>query len=150
MQSVLHDGVSLWNYFRHYEEIQEVLLATMRPQKCHRKYDSVRVPREPMQRRRDQTLGETSIRFVATKDCCAKRCCQLFPCDKIKFLRQEMWLGDFRMRFAKKLEVHRNMHFNAEGCKVVTLENIEVCCTSWYIIHGVSKADFYRFRNYLL
>jgi hypothetical protein len=54
------------------------------------------------------------------------------------------------MRSAKKLEVHRNMHFDAGGCKVVTLENIEVCYRAWYIIHAVSKTDFYRFRNYSL
>ena len=117
----------------------------MRPRKGHCKYDFVHVPREPTQRRQDQTLGETSIRSVATNDCCTKRYCQLFLRDKIKSLRQEMWLGDFRMRFAKKLEVHRKMHFNAKDRKVVTLENIEVCCTAWYIIHTVSKTDFYRF-----
>jgi hypothetical protein len=54
------------------------------------------------------------------------------------------------MRSAKKLEVHRNMHFDAGGCKVMTLENIEACCRTWYIIHAVSKANFYRFRNYSL
>jgi hypothetical protein len=31
---------------------------------------------------------------------------------------------------------------------VVTLENVEVCCVAWYTIHGVSKADFYRFRKH--
>jgi len=150
LRSVHHDGVSLWDQSRRFEQLQQSLFATMRPRQGRRKYDSVRVPREPTQRRRDHTLGDTSIRSVATKDCCAKKCCQLFPRDKIKSLRQEMWLADFRMRSAKKLEVHRNMHLDAGGCKVVTLENIEVCCRAWYIIHAVSKADFYRFRNYSL
>ena len=125
------------------------MLATLRPRKGRRKYDSVRVPCEPNQRRQDQTLGETSIRSIATKDCCAKKCCQLFSRDKIKSLRHEMWLADFCMRSAKILEVHRNMHFDVEGRKVVTLENIDVCCTAWYIIHVVSKVDLHRFRNYL-
>ena len=61
-----------------------------------------------------------------------------------------MWLADFCMRSAKKLEVYRNIHFDAEGRKVVILKNIEFCCTAWYIIHAVSKTNFYRFRNYLL
>ena len=69
---------------------------------------------------------------------------------KIRSLRQEMWLADFRMRSAKKLEVHRNLHVDTHGNKVVTLENVEVCCTAWYSIHVVSKADFYRFRKYYL
>ena len=145
LRSVLHDGVNLWNHSRRFEEMQQVLFATMRPRKSRHKYDSICMPREPTQRRRNQTLEDTSIKSVATKDCCAKRCCQLSPHDKIKYLRQKMWLGDFRMRSAKKLEVHRNMHFDAGGRKVVTLENVEVCCRAWYIIHAVSKADLNRF-----
>ena len=54
-----------------------------------------------------------------------------------------MWLADFRMRSAKKLEVHRNLHIDSNGHKVVTLENMEVCCIAWYTIHAVSNADFY-------
>ena len=150
LRIVLHDGINLWNHLCRYEEIQKALLATMRPRIGYYKYDSIRVPREPTQCHRDQILEETSIRSVATKDCCAKRYCQLLPRDKVKSLRQEMWLRNFCMRSAKKLEVHGNMHFNAKGRKVVTLENIEVCCTAWYIIHAVSKAEFYGFQNYLL
>ena len=148
LRQVLHDGVSLWNHARRHTRIQAALLATMRPRKGLRRYDSARVPRGEKQRRRCHILGDECIRGVATKDCCAKKCCQFFPRDKIKSLRQEMWLADFRMRSAKKLEVHRNLHVDAHGHKVVTLENVEVCCTAWYIIHAVSKADFYRFRKY--
>ena len=54
------------------------------------------------------------------------------------------------MRSAKKLEVHRNLHIDSNGHKVVTLENMEVCCIAWYTIHAVSNADFYRFRKYLV
>ena len=128
--------------------IQQDVLATLRPRKGRRKYDSVHVPREPTQYRQDETVGETSITSVATKDCCGEKYCQLFPRDKIKPLRQKIWLADFRMRSAKKLEVHHNMHFDELRRKVMTLENIEVCCKAWYIIHVVSKVDFYRFRNY--
>ena len=46
------------------------------------------------------------------------------------------------MRSAKKLEVHRNMHFDAKGRKIVTLENIEAFCTAWYVVYAVSKANF--------
>ena len=94
------------------------------------------------------TLGETSIRSVATKDCCKKKCCQLLPRDKRKSLREKMWLAVFRMRSTKNLEVHRNMHFDVKGHKVVTLENIEVCCKALYIILVVLKTNFYRFWNY--
>ena len=81
LRRVLHDDVSLWNHFHRYEAIQKVLLSTMHLRKRCRKYDSVPVPCESTQRHRDQTLGETSIRSIATKDCCGKKCCQLFSRD---------------------------------------------------------------------
>ena len=28
------------------------------------------------------------------------------------------------------------------------MENVEVCCKAWYIIHGLSKAAFNRFQIY--
>ena len=94
------------------------------------------------------TLGDKSIRLVSAKDCCARKCCQFFSREKIRSLRQEIWLMDFFMRSAKKLKVHRYLHIDTHGYKVVTLEDVEVCCTTWYTIHAVSKADFYRFRKY--
>ena len=48
----------------------------------------------------------------------------------------------------KKLEVHCNIHMDGQGRKMVTLENVEVCCKAWYIIRVVSKAGFYRFQYY--
>ena len=145
---VLHDGVSLFDHERRHKQTQLALLAKIRPRKGLRRYDSKRVPLGDKERRRDRILGDESIRLVSAKDCCVKKCCQFFPRDKIRSLRQEMWLADFRMRSAKKLEVHRNVHIDTHGHKVVTLENVEVCCTAWYTIHAVSKADFYRFRSY--
>ena len=52
------------------------------------------------------------------------------------------------MRSAKKLEVHKNLHIDIYGHKAVILEDVEVCCTTWYIIHVVSKTSFYKFQNY--
>jgi hypothetical protein len=148
LRRVLHDEVSLWDHGRRHEQTQATLLANTRPRKGLRKYDSSRAPRGDKESRRARILGDESIRLVSAKDCCARRCCQFFQREKIRSMRQEMWLADFRMRSAKKLEVHRNLHIDNHGHKVVTLENVEVCCTAWYTIHAVSKADFYRFRKY--
>jgi hypothetical protein len=130
LRRVLHEGVSLWDYGRRHEQVQSTLVSNTRPRKGLRRYDSSRAPPEDKEHRRDRILGDESIRLVSAKDCCAKRCCQFFPREKIKSLRQEMWLADFRMRSAKKLEIHRNLHLDAHGHKVVTLENVEVCCTA--------------------
>ena len=40
--------------------------------------------------------------------------------------------------------MHRAIHVNRAGWKVITLESIDVCCMAWYIIHSVSKAKFNR------
>jgi hypothetical protein len=148
LHRVFHEGVSLWDHGRWHEQVQSTLVSNTRPRKGLRRYDSSRAPPEDKEHRRDRILADESIRLVSAKDCCTKRCCQFFPREKIKSLRQEMWLADFRMRSAKKLKVHRNLHLDAHGHKVVTLENVEVCCTAWYTIHAVSKADFYMFRKY--
>ena len=81
-RSVLHDGVSLWNHSCRFEKMQEALFATMRPRKGQRKYDSVRVPREPTQRRRNQTLGDTFIRSVVTKVVVQRGVANYFPMTK--------------------------------------------------------------------
>ena len=148
LSRVFHEGVSLLDHERRHKQTQLALLAKIRPRKGLRKYDSNHLPRGDKERRRDRILGDESIRLVSAKDCCERKCCQFFPREKIKSLRQEMWLADFRMRSAKKLEVHRNVHIDTHGHKVVTLENVEVCCTAWYTIHAVSKSDFYRFQKY--
>ena len=128
LHRVLHEEVSLWDHGRQYRQTQSALLATTRPRKGLRIYDSRRVSCRDKERRRDSILGNNSIRLVSTKDCCAKKCCQFFPREKISSLHQEMWLVDFCMRSTKKLEVHRNLHIDTYGHKVVTLENVEVCC----------------------
>ena len=149
LRNVTIDGVSLLDHERQHMQNQKEILAHTRPRKGLRKYDtlarSTPTANEP---KRQRFLEEESIREVATKDCCVHRCCQLFPRDKLKAIREEMWLGDFRLRSTKKLDVHRAIHVNGAGRKVITLESIDVCCTAWYTIHGVSKAEFYRQAGY--
>ena len=149
LRNVTVDGVSLRDHERRHLLNQKELLANVRPRKGMRKYDTLaRATPSTNEPKRQRLLGEESIREVATKDCCGRRCCQLFPRDKMKAIREEMWLGDFRLRSTKKLDVHRTIHVNAEGRKVITLEGTDVCCTAWYNIHGVSKAEFYRQAAY--
>ena len=37
---------------------------------------------------------------------------------------------------------------NGMDRKVITIENIDMCCKAWYTIHGVSKTHFYRKAAY--
>jgi hypothetical protein len=47
-----------------------------------------------------------------------------------------------------KLDVHQQIHMNVEGCRVVTLEEEEVCLAAWRHIMGVSETTFYRYVGY--
>ena len=47
-----------------------------------------------------------------------------------------------------KTEVHRAMHKDARGQKMVTVEDISVCMRAWMHISGVPQATFYRYQAY--
>ena len=149
LSNVTLNGVSLRVHEQRHMQIERELQSHKRPRKGQRKYDTLaRAAPSATDCKRQRLLGEDSIREVATKDCCVHHCCQLFPREKLKALREEMWLGDFRLRSTKKLDVHRAIHVNDAGRKVITIESMDVCCKAWYTIHGVSKADFYRQATY--
>ena len=116
LRNVTIDGVSLLDHERRHMQNQKELQANTRPRKGPRKYEilarSTPSVNEP---KRQRFLGEESIREIATKNCCMHRCCQLFPRKKLKAIREEMWLGDFRLRSIKKLDVHRAIHVVLHG-----------------------------------
>lgn len=43
-----------------------------------------------------------------------------------------------------KLDVHRQVHRNSEGKRVVTVEGIDVCMAAWRHISGVPESTFHR------
>ena len=47
-----------------------------------------------------------------------------------------------------KTEVHRVVHRDARGRKMVTVEGISVCMRAWMHISGVPQATFYRYQAY--
>lgn len=110
-------------------------------------YDSQHVLQDNMHHHCDHIMGDGPIRDVATKDSCAKKCCQFFHHDKIKSLWHEMWFKVFRMQLTKKLKVHHNIHIDAHGYKVMTLRMWKHVVL-WYIIYAISKDNFYIFQKY--
>ena len=47
-----------------------------------------------------------------------------------------------------KTEVHRAVHRDARGRRMVTVEGISVCMRAWMHISGVPQATFYRYQGY--
>jgi hypothetical protein len=96
--------------------------------------------------RLERKVSGKSILSVVSARCCSMRSTQHFLQEAVKALRTEMWSADHVLRKHMKLQVHRNA-YEVERRRVVSLENFEVCLNAWYIIHSVSKADFYRFKQ---
>jgi hypothetical protein len=125
LKNVTIDGVSLREHEQRHMELEKEPQSNMRPRKGQRKYETLARPTpSATDCKLQKLLGEESIREVATKDCCVHRCCHLFPRGKVKAICKEMWLGDFRLRSTKKLDVHRAIHVNGMGRKVITIESI--------------------------
>ena len=94
-------------------------------------------------------LQQQNINFVSTKDCCSQHCAQIFPRDKIKSLRERMYIGtSFQFRCHMKLDVHQQSRTLGNGRKVVTLEGLDVCHIASRHIMGVSESTFYRYARY--
>ena len=141
------DGVSLHER-RHLQNKKE-LQTNIRPRKGLQKFETLACSiLSTNECKRQRLLKEVSIREIARIGCCMYSYCQLIPRDKMKAIREEMWLEDFHLRSTKRLDVHRAIHVNGAGCKVITLESIDVCCTAWYTIHSVSKVKFYKQTGY--
>ena len=47
-----------------------------------------------------------------------------------------------------KTEVHRAVHRDVRGQRMVTVEGISVCMRAWMHISGVQQATFYRYQAY--
>nr|PNR63282.1 hypothetical protein PHYPA_001707 [Physcomitrium patens] len=70
--------------------------------------------------------------------------------EKIKSFRERMYNGStFQFKAHMKLDVHRAVHRDASGRKMVTVEGITMCLRAWMHISGVSEATFYRYQAYL-
>ena len=47
-----------------------------------------------------------------------------------------------------KIEVHRSLHRDAHGRRMVIVEGISVCMRAWMHMSGVPKATFYQYQAY--
>ena len=85
-----------------------------------------------------ELLSEESINLVSSRVCCLKNCVQPFPREKIKSFREQMYNQyTFKFKAHMKTEVHRAVHRDARGRRMVTVEGISVCMRAWMHISGV-------------
>ena len=104
--------------------------------------NSDRVPKK------EALLTVESIRNVFTMSYCSKNYLQGFPRDRIEALRSEMHVkGSVYHRKHRQLDVHKQIHRNADGRDMITLEGMEVYSKAWTTIMGVHISSFYRYKT---
>jgi hypothetical protein len=92
-------------------------------------------------------LSMKSINSVLTVNCCRRNCVQPFPRAKIDALRSQFFHeGGQYFKSHRLLDVHRQIHLDAYGNKMIMLEGVDVCPVAWYTIMGVSRATYYRWK----
>ena len=150
IENVYLNGASLRDHELHAEyDHQQVSL--QQPHSLRKRpYASV-VRNPPVQTgtKAKELLTQQSINGVSNKVCYSRNCVQPFPREKIKAFRERMYRDTtFEFRYHMKLDVHRQVHRNAEGKNVVIVEGIDVCLSAWRHIAGVSESTFHRFQGY--
>jgi hypothetical protein len=72
---------------------------------------------------------------------------QPFPHAKIHTLRSQFFLesGQY-FKSHRLLDIHRQIHHDSEGNKMITLEGCDICPVAWYTIMGVSRVTYYRWK----
>ena len=89
-------------------------------------------------------LTVESIRNVSTMSCCSKNCLQRFPHDRIEALRSKMHVkGSVYHQKHRQLDVHKQIHRDADGRDMITLEGMKICLKAWTTIMGVHRSSFY-------
>ena len=92
-------------------------------------------------------LTVESIRNVSTMSYCSKNCLQRFPCNRIEALQSEMHVeGSVYHRKHRQLDVHKQIHRDADGRDMIMLEGMEVYPKAWTTIMGVHRSSFYRYK----
>nr|PNR26858.1 hypothetical protein PHYPA_030339 [Physcomitrium patens] len=117
-----HEAKDKFNQL-HAARINSALSKSKRPY-----MNGIRNPSQESPLKYKKLLSEESINLVSSKVCCMRNCVQPFPREKIKSFRERMYNGStFQFRAHMKLDVHRAVHRDASGRKMVTVEGITVC-----------------------
>ena len=104
------NGASFWNHELRAKYNSRVANLSREPiLKNSQLYNSLtRIARHLGSMKARKILQQLDINLVASKDCCSKHWAQTFLKEKIKLLRERMYVGTtFQFRSHLKLDVHR-------------------------------------------
>ena len=93
---------------------------------------------------------QESINAVSSKVCCSQNCIQPFPRWKVRAFQERMYRNlNFKHKAFMKMDVHRHIHQDVRGKRMVTIEEINVYLHAWMHIAGVLESTFYRYLKYM-
>ena len=55
-------------------------------------------------------------------------------------------VGSVYHRKHRQLDVHKQIHRDADGKEMITLEGFEVCPKAWTTIVGLHRSSYYRYK----
>jgi hypothetical protein len=150
IKRTLYQGVSLYDHQRKERSIQLERALRLGDRCGSRKYDSTgRTRRLCLPKRKDKLIDIRSVNEVAFTGCCKRLCLEQFDAALIYTLRHEMHHSDSKSKDAIRLAVHRHCRrISGESRRFCVLEGKLVCMLAWRKIYGVSKTDFYRYKQY--
>lgn len=148
IRNVFLNGASLYDHDQRYIYKAVVQALNRRPRRGVRQYNSERERQEgALPPKKVLKLSRECINYVLTINCCKKNCVQPYPRAKIHALRSQFFHeGGQYFKSHRLLDVHRQIHLDAHGNEMITLEGVDVCPVAWYNIMGVSRATFYRWK----
>jgi hypothetical protein len=150
IKKTMFQGVSLYDHLRKERSLEMDRLLRLGDRCGSRKYDCrVRIPRPRPLKRKDKLIQICSVNDATLSGCCKHLCMEQFDSALIYTLRHEMHHSDSKSKDALRLGVHRHFHrIKGESRRFYVLEGKLVCMLAWRKVYGVSKTDFYRYKQY--
>jgi hypothetical protein len=150
IKKTLFQGVSLYDHLRNERSLELDRLSRLGDRCGSRKYDCrLRIPRPRPLKQKDKVIQIFSVNDAALSGCCKHLCMEQFDSTLIYILWHEMHHSDSKSKDALRLGVHRHFHhIKRESRRFCVLEGKLVCMLAWRKIYGVSKTDFYRYKQY--
>jgi hypothetical protein len=96
----------------------------------------------------EKVLNEESCHGVGVAMCCSLNYYQHFPCQMTQILRHKFWNKSFEERSTHTLDITRRLHRRGDCkcAKFVTLQERDVCETTWYKIMGISRSSYMNYK----
>ena len=91
--------------------------------------------------------SNTEVQKVSSLRCCKYRCTQTFSWEDTLAVRRKFYRSTFKFRREIVYAVQGQLHELPERRKkFITLSNRKVCENAWYIIHGVFRSAYYKYK----